>query len=216
MVRTHIQARKRPQWVSDEVWSQLDPTAGTLSRGQRRRAVMVAAAVVTVLTAGFAVDRSGVVRAHVDYSADSGNSGEASPTSKFFDRQVPVRNTGWTTVRVTGVGKDGPGLRLVRPGDTAGFPKNWAPLPGATAVPFDLHPGQTAIVHVTYQVTDCTAVPSGSFPLTLRVDRPWGTQTIDVSLPLEPASGTADGLVSDTDMIGWQKEMADLACDPRR
>ncbi|MEY9862806.1 hypothetical protein ABH935_008454 [Catenulispora sp. GAS73] len=207
--------RTKTRWVSDEVWAELDPTAGTLSRAQRRRALAAALAAVALLIAGYTIDRSGVVRAHIDYYGDSGNIGATTPNPKFFTRQVAVRNTGWTTVHVTGVGQDGPGLRLVRPGGPEGFPKDLE-LVGSTPAPFDLHPGQIVTVEVAYQVTDCAAVPSGSFPVTLRVDRPWGTQTIDIAMPLTPAPGTTNGLVPATDMVGWQKEMADNACNPRR
>ncbi|WP_194918960.1 hypothetical protein [Catenulispora rubra] len=207
--------RTQTRWVSDEVWAELDPNAGTMSRAQRRRALAVASAAVAVLIAGFTIDRSGVVQAHVDYSADSSDSGAASPKTKFFTRQVAVQNNGWTTIHVTSVGKDGPGLHLVRPNGPEGLPKD-LDLQGSTAVPFDLHPGQIAIVEVAYQVTDCAAVSSDPFPVALRVDRPWGTQTVDISLPLMPAPGITNGLVPASDMIGWQKEMADAVCNPRQ
>ncbi|MEZ0113587.1 hypothetical protein ABH920_007620 [Catenulispora sp. EB89] len=207
--------RTQTRWVSDEVWAELDPNAGNMSRTQRRRALAAASAAVALLIAGFTIDRSGVVRAHVDYSADSANSGAASPKTKFFTRQVAVQNNGWTTVHVTGVGKDGPGLHLVQPGGPEGLPKDLE-LQGNTAVPFDLRPGQIAIVEVAYQITDCAAVPSDSFPVTLRVDRPWGTQTVDISLPLTPAPGTPNGLVPESAMVGWQKAMADDVCNPRQ
>ena len=203
----------RTQWVSDEVWSQLDSSTGRLTKRQRRHALAAVSAAATVLVAGFAVDRSGGVRANIGYSSESNDAGAASPTAKSFTRQFAVKNNGWTTVRVTGVGQNGPGLHLVGPGDKDGLPKDME-LPGSTPVPFDLHPGQIAIVAVSYHVTDCAAVPSGSFPVTLRVDRPWGTQTIGISLPMTSAPGNAHGLVSDTEMIGWQKEMADDVCAP--
>jgi len=211
---TRTTTRTGTQWVSDEVWAELDPTAGPLSRTQRRRALAAASAAVIVLIAGFAIDRSGVVRAHIVYDSDSGDIGATTPNPQFFTRQVAVQNTGWTTVRVTGVGQDGPGLHLVRPGGPEGFPKDLE-LVGSTPVPFDLHPGQIATVEVAYQITDCAAVPLGSFPVTLRVGRPWGTQTVDISLPPTPAPGIADGLVAATEMIGWQKAMADAACQSR-
>ena len=204
---------KQTQWVSDEVWSQLDPRAGSLNRNQRRKAVAAASVVVALLMAGFAVDRSGFVRAQVEYAGS--DSGGASPTTKFLTRQVAVKNTGWTTVRVTGVGENGPGLRLVKPGGREGLPKDLE-LPGATPPPFDLHPGQTVTVEVAYQITDCAAVPSDSFPIALRVDRPWGTQTVDISLPMASAARNTDGVGPDTDMIGWQKAVADDVCDPTR
>ncbi|GAA1983296.1 hypothetical protein [Catenulispora subtropica] len=194
------------QMVRDEVWEQLDPRAGALGGKQRKRAAAAVWAAAVLLGAGVAVDYSGVVRAHLARSADVGTGGAALTTSKVIAQEVAVENTGWTTVRVVGVGQDGPGLRLLGSADpdvrTSG-------VHGAQP-PFDLHPGQTKTVAVAYRVTDCEAVPAGAFPVQIRVDRPWGTQTIGISLPqvYDGAGGTA----VNPPMTEWQKDMADRAC----
>lgn len=169
----------RKQWVDDDVWRQLDPRAGALSPRQRRRAATVTTVAVTVLVAGFAVDRSGLVRARLDYNLRQGLQSSVSMNPKILAEQVPVKNSGWTTVRVTGIGHDAPGLRLVGPSDTAGL-KQVTEMGGRQA-PFDLPPGQTVIMVVAYQVIDCAAVPTGPLSIPVRVDRPWGTETISLS-----------------------------------
>lgn len=185
------------QWVTDEVWEQLDPHAGTLTRNQRKRLGTVAVAAGLVLAAAFAIDRSGIVRAHVEYSADTSFEGAATVNPKIFTRQIAVKNTGWTTVRVLGIGSDGPGLRLLAPAEVDAQSKTTGIT--QTRLPLALHPGQTVMMAVAYQVTDCNAVPAGSYPVPVRVDAPWETQTIDISLPAR-----------------WLKDMADQACHPGR
>ena len=130
---------------------------------------------------------------------------------KILTQQVPVKNTGWTTVRVTGIGQDGPGLRLVGPSDAEGLKQ--ASDIGGKQPPFDPHPGQTAIMVVAYRVTDCTAISSGPFPIAVRVDRPWGTETIDVPLPRQTPN--TPGWTIDGADIEWQKAAADQACHPQ-
>ncbi|ACU70916.1 hypothetical protein Caci_1996 [Catenulispora acidiphila DSM 44928] len=204
----------KQQWVSDDVWQQLDPHAGALNRSQRRRAVAVAAAVVAVLAAGFATDRSGIVRAQVAFDQDTGLAGSVLVHPRIITHEIPVKNTGWTTVRVTGVGQDGPGLSLVRPGDAEGMTA--AEDTSATPPPFDLHPGQTAIMQVAYRITDCAAVPAGPFPIAVRVDRPWGTETISVSVPPQPVvDPAAPGFTVNGPVIEWQRAAADQSCHPK-
>lgn len=205
-------AGMKQQWVDDDVWQQLDPHAGALSRGQRRRAVAASAAAAVILVAGFAIDRSGFVWARAAYDPDSALQSSVSVNPAIIAREVPVTNTGWTTIHVTGIGQDGPGLRLVRPGDTVGM-KQVLELRGAS-LPFDLHPGQTVILAVGYRVTDCDAVPSGPFPIAVRIDRPWGTQTIHLAVPQQPPSASM-AKTNGLDSVEWQKAAADQACHPR-
>lgn len=200
------------QWVHDDVWDQLDRHAGALSRGQRNRLLAATLTAAVALGAGFAVDRSGVVRARLALAADAGYEASVSLDPKILTRQIVVRNTGWTTIRVVGVGQDGPGLKLLGPAD-AGGPTKYSDIQG-TQPPFDLHPGETATLVVVYRVTDCAAVPAGPFPVPVRVDRPWGTQTIRVSLP--PTYEGPDGYAVDPPMTEWQKAMADQACGVRK
>jgi hypothetical protein len=171
--------------------------------------VSVAAVVVA---GGFAIDRSGVVRPNLELAADAGYQATVSSDTKIITRTVTVRNGGWTTVHVTGVGQDGPGLRLLGPADPGG-PTKSSHVPG-TPPPLDLHPGQIATMAVVYRVTDCAAVPSGPFPVTVRVDEPWGTQTINIFLP--PIYVGPSGYAVNPPMTEWQKAMADQACGGRR
>lgn len=209
----------RQQWVSDDVWQQLDPRAGALTRGQRRRIVAASAAAATILTAGFAIDRSGFVWARAAYDPRAGLESSVSVNPGIIAQEVPVKNTGWTTIRVTGVGQDGPGLHLVGPGDSVGT-KQVAELQGKP-LPFDVHPGQTVMLAIGYRVTDCDAVPSGPFPIAVRIDRPWGTQTISIPLPQQMpvpddgASTSRPTIVINPVGIEWQKAAADRACHPR-
>lgn len=212
-------ADMKQQWVGDDVWQQLDPRAGALTRGQRRRAVTATTAAAGILVAGFAIYRSGFVWARAAYDRHTGLASSTSVNPAIIALQVPVKNTGWTTIRVTGIGQDGPGLRLVRPGDTVGM-EQVSELQGKP-LPFDLHPGQTVILAIGYRVTDCEAVPSGPFPIAVRVDRPWGTQTISIPLPQQTqwpddgASTSGPTMVVNPPGIEWQKAAADQACHPR-
>lgn len=196
--------------VSDDVWRQLDPYAGALNRRQRRRAVAAAWLATIVMMAGYAIYVSGSVWARVGYSRDFGAESTLSTDFKVFTLKVPVKNTGWTTIRITGIGQDRPGLQPIGPGDAEGT-KQLSEM-GGQAMPFELRPGQTAIVAAAYRVTDCEALSTGPLPLTVHIDRPWGTETISVSLPFpyEPSLGTPF-----SPLIGWQKAAAACASQAR-
>lgn len=208
----------KQQWVGDDVWQQLDPHAGALTQRQRRRTVAATAAVAVILVAGFAIDRSGFVGARVGYDDRAALEGSASVKPPLFAREIPVKNTGWTTIRVTGIGQDGPGLHLIGPGDTVGM-QQVSELRG-TPLPFDLHPGQTVILAIGYRVTDCDAVSSAPFPITVRIDRPWGTQTISIPIPHQEdrssigASANRPTIEINPSGVEWQKAEADQACHP--
>ena len=198
------------QLVRDEVWEQLDPRAGALNGKQSRRAAVAASAAAVLLGAGLGIDYSGVVRAHLVRAADVGTAGAALTTPKVIVEEVAVKNTGWSTVRVVGVGQDGPGLRLLGPSDPD---VRFSGVHGIEP-PFEVRPGQTETVAVAYRVTDCAAVPTGPFPVQIRVDRFWGTQTIGITPPqvYDGPNGTA----VDPPMTEWQKDMADRACGAPR
>jgi hypothetical protein len=191
--------------VSDEVWNRLDPRAGALSRPLRRRLSAAITTAAVVLGAGLVVDYSGVVRPHLDRSG-VGMSGVAMLNPKVIAQEFGVRNNGWTTVRVVGIGQSGPGLRLLAPTD----PDLRGSGISGKQPPFDLHPGQTVEIAVAYLVTDCAAVTADPFPVAVRVDRPWGTQTIHI--PLSQSYDGPNGVASNPTMTEWQKDMADRSC----
>lgn len=195
------------EWVSDDVWNRLDPRAGALSRAQSRRLTWSAAAGAVVIIAAIFLNLSGLIHARIVMPEDRSDGGAAYTDTKTIARQVVVHNEGWTTVRVTGIGKDGPGLRLLGPDDPGGPNKN-SEIPGARP-PFDLHAGQTVTMAVIYKITDCAAVSDGPFPVPVRVDSLWGTQTVSIALP-SVYSGPAYTPVE------WQRAMANDACGIHR
>ncbi|NUR60494.1 MAG: hypothetical protein HOV87_17805 [Catenulispora sp.] len=194
------------QLVRDEVWAQLDPRAGALGGKQRKRAAIAVSAVAVVLGVSLVVNYSGVVLAQLARSDDTGTAGAALTNPKIIMQEVAVQNTGWSTVRVVRVGQDGPGLRLLSPSD----PELRSAGVHGTEPPFDLRPGQTKKVAVAYRVTDCAAVTTGPFPIQVRVERFWGTQTIGISLP--QVYDGPNAMAVDPPMTEWQKGMADRSC----
>ena len=81
-----------------------------------------------------------------------------------------VRNDDDRTVGVRGIGRSVPGLELrdvVVSGEPTGFRQVGA---GAAALgPFDLAPGQVAVVELRYRIADCAAVPAGDEPVPVEV-----------------------------------------------
>ena len=209
----------KQQWVSDNARRQLDQRAGALTRRQRRRVVAASAAVVAIVLAGFAIDRSGSIWARASCHDHTGLAGSASVKPPLFAQEIPVKNTGWTTIRVTGIGQDGPGLEPGPARGHGGDGTGLAELQGAS-LPFDLHPGQTVILAIGYRVTDCDAVLSSPFPIAVRIERPWGTQTIGIAMPQQEdrssigASTSRPTIEINPPGVEWQKAAADQACHP--
>ncbi|NUP46599.1 MAG: hypothetical protein HOW97_04705 [Catenulispora sp.] len=191
------------EWVSDDVWRRLDPRAGALNRTQRRRLTWSAAAGAVVIAAAVLLDLSGLIHPRITMPADRADGGAAYKDTQIIARQIVVHNDGWTTVHVTGIGQDGPGLRLLGPADPGGPNKN-SEIAGAQP-PFDLHPDQTVTMVVIYKITDCAAVSSSPFAVPVRVDSLWGTQTVSIALPpvYRGRSFTS---------IEWQRDMANDVC----
>lgn len=192
------------QWVSDEVWETLDPKAGAIRGAELKRLAVGAVLLVVASAAAATLWVSGLAYPRLTWSYAVGYGGAAG--YRTFSTDVDIVNDGWTDVRITGVGQDGPGLRLIGVSDRPHISTDAGRKP-----PFTLHPGQTAAVSLTYQVTDCAAATSaGSFNVAVRVERPWGTQTVGIAVPETPAS-SADGLPAGTE-VRWQRELAGQAC----
>jgi hypothetical protein len=191
----------RPQLVSDEVWAQLDPRAGALSRADTRLITRLTALAVVVAAAAMALWVSGFVRANLSWSDSQGYGSSFNPHTHTFSTDVVVKNNGWTAVRVTGIGGDGAGLHLT------GTTQPHISTDLGRTVPFTLEPGQTAILALDYQVTDCAAVTSGSFPVPVRVKRFWGTQTVSVGIATD-----LESTPSSARTVEWQRWLADQTC----
>ncbi|MBX6749670.1 MAG: hypothetical protein IRY85_08350 [Micromonosporaceae bacterium] len=157
--------------VSDEVWAQLDPYAGQLSRRtvMLGRIMIVAAALLVV--AGGLVWRTGIVVPRLAWP-DGLPQWQEMPTGARV--WVTVANEGRFPVTVLDVGRSAPGFELlgVEGPDRASSP-----------FPVTLRPGQGVDAVLVYRITDCNGPPVGDWPLTALVDRPWGTMTVEVPVP---------------------------------
>jgi len=177
--------------LTDEVWRQLDPYAGRLSRRTVRRIRWAAAAIVLLAAIGELAWYAGVLVPRVSWSDAPGYEFGWSPAH----HSVVVHNDGLLPIRVLGVGRSGPGLRLDRVDGT---------------LPSTVDPGSQLSVMLTYAVTDCAAVPTQPWPVPVVVERPWGVQTVYVTLPDERAMD-AEGM-SRGPRLEWQRWLADAAC----
>jgi hypothetical protein len=153
------------QLVTDDVWRQLDPHAGRLSR---RGAVRLWAAVIcglALIPLAAVLYGSGAVEPRI--MADiSGSFSVRAPNTISTATPATVRttvvltNTGWSTVTVNGVVPGSGGTTLTTPDPT----------------PITIKPGQQVTVDLTYAITSCTQKDSG--PFSIRVRRWWGAQTV--------------------------------------
>ena len=137
--------------LTDEVWTSLDPSAGRLSRRTRQRVVVAVVAVVVLIVATYVVRQSGVVRPHL-YAGDTLRA-DADPVQHTFFQTVVLGNSGWHSVRITGIAPPSAGLRVT---DVDG-------------VPVTISGQSSTTITVHYAVTDCAAVMPGDTPIAYRV-----------------------------------------------
>src|SRR5262245_16892380 len=132
--------------VSDEVWRRLDPNAGRL-RGplSARTSVLLAVVVPAVL---LAVWWSGLVVPKLSWP-DGGWSAETRFDGTVYV-QIEVANEGLVPATVLRVGGEGPGYHVI--GVQGGLP-------------VELGQGESVVLTIAYQVTDCAVLPHASFPL---------------------------------------------------
>jgi hypothetical protein len=180
--------------VPDEVWQRLDPRAGVLSRRAVIRNWIALAMALVLFIAGALVWRSGVIAPRLVWP--DGMRAWSLHQSGLARVQFLVFNAGWAPVTVLEVGRSAPGLELVRvDGGDVDFP-------AASPLPITLAPGTGIGVVLVYRVSDCETPPRGDWPVTARVQRPWGVMTVDV-LSDAPAGSP------------WQEDLVDLWCDPQ-
>jgi hypothetical protein len=187
--------------LPDDVWHALDPDAGRLSRRARFRLGISAAGALAVLVAAIVCWQSGVVVPHLAAQLPGWG---ADPVRRVVTVDVELSNQGWQSVRVLGIGRSGPGMDLQSVD---------------TVFPVDLPPSTGIQIELTYRVTDCAAVPQGSWPLPVHVQRSWGSMTTAVALPdIVPAgtapAGTRSYTGRDPYSRNWQAGLAYEACHP--
>jgi hypothetical protein len=186
--------------VSDEVWAELDPNAGRLSHQSFRRLVLGFLALLALVASGGLVWQSGLILPRVGWPFTAGWGGSSGPGT--FSHDLVLENQGWTPVTLTGVGRDGPGLKLDRV---------------FTVFPLTLKPGQQVTINLTYRITDCAAVTRDAWPVPVRIDRWWGEQTAYVDLPTmtsDDAPGSYSYSGENPYAVQWQYAFADRACHP--
>lgn len=187
--------------ISDDIWQQLDRDAGRMSRRTFRRLGIAAVAVLLLggaVTAGWT---SAVSPLATDERAS--DSAETSVAPPSFQTTFEVRNRGLVPVTIVGVGRDGPGLKMSGPG---------------MSLPLTVQPGANITVAITYSITDCSAYIRDPWPLPIRIDRPWGEQTVYVSPPalLDSGAPSSYSYSGDRDpyALEWQDGLAHMACKP--
>lgn len=190
--------------LTDEVWAALDPAAGRLTRRDARRWVGAIGLGVVLTTSAFGAWYGGVVVPRVSARL----SGWSTDSERHrFTYLMRVRNDGIAPVEIRRVGRSGPGLTLL---SVNGLP------PAARIASFT---GAGSVdVELAYEVTDCGAVPTGSWPIPLQVKNSWGTHTIAVqpgvlTWPDAPA-GTWSYSGADPNSAPWQRVLANVACRP--
>ena len=176
-------------YISDEVWSRLDPSAGRLSRRTAVRGFVAVVLALVLVVAGSVVWRSGLVVPRLVWP-NSERDWEENPD--WVRVHVLVSNDGWWPVTVREVGRSGPGLELL---GVEGWDRG-VPSPFPATLPPRSGIGAT----VVYRITDCQGYPRGSWPLTAVVERPWGVMTVDVR--------------PEHDWPQWQEDIVSTWCRP--
>lgn len=154
--------------IPDEVWQQLDPNAGRLSRRTAARMWIAFVLVLAVIGAGLLTWRSGLIAPRLIWP----NTGWAwEQTADGVARvQVTIANGGKFPVTLVDAGRSGPGLNLL----------------GAEGpLPARLQPDDEVVVVLVYRITDCAAAPRGPWPVMATAQRPWGTMTVAVAPVLD-------------------------------
>jgi hypothetical protein len=193
--------------VSIEVWRQLDPAAGRLSRATVLRLRSAIVVVSTLMTVAALVWYSGVAVPRLRWSEEGGFGWATGPD--FVSQAVHVRNSGWVPLNVIGAGRSGPGLQLIAVQDGPPEPLMVRENP----LPQVLRPGQSLTFVVVYRITDCSAIPTQPWPVPVRVQRPWGVQTVYIPVPPQPAApGSIYVNGPYVPMVEWQRTISDDLC----
>ena len=133
----------------------------------------------------------------------AGNSAETTVAPTSFQTIFEVRNRGLVPVTIVGVGRDGPGLKQTSLGMT---------------LPLTVQPGANVTVAITYSITDCSDYIREPWPLPIRIDPPWGEQTVYVIPPAlsNPDAPDSYSYSGDRDpyALEWQDSLAQMACKP--
>lgn len=185
--------------IDDDLWRAQDPSAARLRPRHRRWLWCAVLGALLLAVAPPMLARAGAFRpqlrsAEVGWDGDfvepdgrrepalTGNSPSSDVTGT-----VGITNTGWVTLRILGVSVAGPGFRLdhaaARPVESDGDDSSAPGWPGGTGSLAVLAPGRTALVTLSFHITDCHAVAPAPRDMTVRVESWRGVQAVTVALP---------------------------------
>ncbi|WP_433352785.1 hypothetical protein ACQP25_06085 [Microtetraspora malaysiensis] len=144
---------------------------------------------------------SGIVRARLQTVMLEGHTGSGDSDTRVTTIRFGIRNEAWTPVTIVGAGRSSSFMRLLRV--------------EGTHTPITLGPGDTADFEFVYKVTNCSAVSPQKWPIPVRVERPWGMQTIYVEPPPQEPSLFEDFEDEDENSTWrlWHVARASYVCD---
>ena len=182
--------------LTDDVWAQLDHGAARLPRTQQRRLYLALGALLIAAQLGVLTWLSGAITPRLQVAEREGTSAHVEYHTSI-GYVVSIHNDGWFPVTIIGWGSSRPGLqRYHRPGEMPGF---------------TLKPGAVQQVEVAYRITDCNAVTNEPQPLAVRVQRFWGTQTVNLPLPRQLPPGF-QGMWRGDEPMEWDLYWTKVAC----
>lgn len=115
-----------------------------------------------------------------------------------FTVKVNVQNLNDRPVTISGIGRNGPGLRLLSP---------------LRRPPRTLQPEQTSGFELKYRVTGCGAVPVGDWPIPIRVKANGGERTAYAPLTMTAVNPVNDEDEGESDGQPWQTVLTAQVCD---
>jgi hypothetical protein len=169
--------------VPDEVWEHLDPLQARLGK-QSRRALALAVALVVATILGIALGvASGELRGNLYVPTWSIH---VDTRTHSFNESVAIQNNGWFDETINGVGFNSPGLRAtdLRP------------------IRLTVPHGHTRTLRFTVTVSDCTAVRPGESDPVVKLERFWGTQSVELQV-LDWTNGLQPGSDALANGPGW-------------
>ncbi|WP_067144269.1 hypothetical protein [Microtetraspora malaysiensis] len=153
--------------------------------------------IVALVSAAAAVSwYSGMVRARLQAVMLEGSGGSSDSDTRVTTIRFGIRNEAWTPVTIAGAGRSSSFMRLLRV--------------KGTRTPITLGPGDTADFEFVYKVTNCSAISTQEWPIPVRVERPWGMQTVYVEPPLQEPNLSEDSEYSED----FEDEDENLAWSP--
>jgi hypothetical protein len=150
--------------VSDEVWRQLDPGAGRLSRRTTRRLWLTFLVGLALYVSGAAAWYSGLVMPQLRWDSN-GTSWQVWEDQNLARLTINVRNDGLFPATLVSAGQSAPGFELIG-------------VEGA--LPVTLRPGDVIAVTLAYRAIDCAVIPPDDWHQAAVVTRPWGNQTVPI------------------------------------